>query len=61
MGICLKSVKLKTNGGFNGNVDEILNWNEMKLRRLNWHSQNLEDWIELWPNLEDVNCNLAKK
>ncbi len=38
---------------------EILNWNEMKLRGLNWHGQNLKDWIELWPNLEGVNCNLA--
>ena len=32
----------------------------MKLRGLNWNGQNLEDWIELWPDLEGVICNLAK-
>ena len=31
----------------------------MKLRGLNWNGQNLEDWIELWPNIEGVICNLA--
>ena len=31
----------------------------MKVRGLNWNGQNLEDWIELWPYLEGVTCNLA--
>ena len=31
----------------------------MKVRGLNWHGQNLKDWIELWPNLKGVICNLA--
>ena len=30
-----------------------------KLRGLNWNGQNLENWIELQPNLEGVICNLA--
>ena len=38
-----------------------MNWNKTKLRELNWNGQNLEDWIEIWPNLEGVICNLAKK
>ena len=36
-----------------------MNLNKLKLRGLNWHGQNLEDWIELWPNLKGVICNLA--
>ena len=36
------------------------NWTLTKLRGLNWNSQNLEDWIELWLNLEGLICNLAK-
>ena len=30
-----------------------LNWNEIKLRGLNWNCQNLEDYIETEPNLDD--------
>ena len=37
----------------------MVNWNGMKLRELNWNGQNLEDSIELWPNLKGVMCNLA--
>ena len=33
----------------------------MKLRGLNWNGQNLEDWTELWPNIEGAMCNLAKR
>ena len=36
-----------------------MNWIKLKVRGLNWNGQNLEDWIELWPNLEGVTCNLA--
>ncbi len=46
MGICLKSVKLKTNdltGDLTEMWMEILNWNERKLKRLNLHGQNLEN------------------
>ena len=35
------------------------NWNIIKFRALNWNCQNLENWIELWPNLKYVICNLA--
>ena len=38
-----------------------MNWNGTKLRGLNWHGQNLKDWIELWLNLKSIICNLAKK
>jgi hypothetical protein len=37
----------------------MVNWNGMKLRGLNWNGQNLEDSIELWPNLKGIMCNLA--
>ena len=26
---------------------------------LNWNGQNLEDWVEFWPNIKGVMCNLA--
>ena len=37
----------------------MVNWNGMKLRKLNWNDQNLEDWIELWPKIKGEICNLA--
>ena len=37
----------------------MINWNGMKLKGLNWNGQNLEYWIELWPNIKGVMCNLA--
>ena len=40
-------------------LTEKANWIKTKLRRLNWNGQNLEDWIELWSNIEGVICNLA--
>ena len=32
-----------------------------KFRGLNWNGQSLEDWIELWSNLEGVIYNLTNK
>ena len=40
-------------------LTEKANWIKTKLRGLNWNGQNLEDWIELWSNIEGVICNLA--
>ena len=40
---------------------EILNWKQIKLIGLNWNGQNLEYWIESWPNLKAIICILANK
>ena len=57
-----KKIKIITvNDNSNEIKWKIVNWIKLKDRGLNWNGQNLEDWIELWPNLEGVTCNLAKK
>ena len=61
MGIYLKPPKLETNGDLTE-----MGWKsliEIERNLGDWINtvKKLEDWIELWPYLKDVFCNLAKK